>query len=345
MTNDKSTKDLRFQALHAWVGELFACKQLDIQPASADASFRRYFRVKHDGQMFIIMDAPPDKEDSEPFVRIAGYLTEMNLNAPRIIESDIDKGFYLITDLGQRAYLDHLTDDTADQLYGDAMQALSVMHQAGHQYKDVIPAYDRDLLHTEMELFSDWYLGRHYQIELNAEQSLVLEASYDFLSATALEQPSVFVHRDYHSRNLMLVDSDNPGIIDFQDAVWGPISYDLVSLLRDCYINWPKQRVRAWVKQYYSLLSGTSLLEAISETQFQRWFDLMGLQRHLKATGIFARLNYRDGKPGYLNDIPRTMNYVFSVASDYEELKPFMLLLEELAIPEKLKQVSAGDRA
>jgi len=344
MANDKSTKDQRFQALHAWVGELFACQQLDIQPASADASFRRYFRIKHDGQTYIIMDAPPEKEDSEPFVRISGYLTEMNLNAPRVIESEVDQGFYLITDLGQRAYLDNLTEDSADKLYGDAIQALAILHQAGHQYKDIIPAYDRELLHTEMGLFSDWYLGRHLQIELNVEQRAALEASYNFLSAAALEQPRVFVHRDYHSRNLMLVDTDNPGIIDFQDAVWGPITYDLVSLLRDCYISWPKQRVASWVMQYYSLLSGTSLLEDVSEAQFQRWFDLMGIQRHLKATGIFARLNYRDDKPGYLTDIPRTMNYVFSVARDYEELKPFVLLLEKLAIPERLKQVSVGDR-
>ena len=218
------------------------------------------------------------------------------------------------------------------------MHALSVMHQAGHQYRDMLLAYDRALLHTEMHLFSDWYLSRHNQIELNNEQLAILESTYALLSASALEQPSVFVHRDYHSRNLMLLDEDNPGILDYQDAVWGPVTYDLVSLLRDCYISWPRPQVEAWVKQYYTMLSGTSLIEGISEAQFLRWFDLMGIQRHLKASGIFARLNYRDGKPGYLNDIPRTMNYILSVASDYDELRPFLNLLDELGIPDKLKQ-------
>lgn len=345
ITEDQSIKDERLQALQAWVEGIFGAQQLDIQPASADASFRRYFRVTHDSKSYIIMDAPPEKEDSEPFVRISGYLADINLNVPRVIESAVEKGFYLLTDLGRSVYLEHLTDDSADQFYSDAMHALSVMHEAGHPYKAALPAYDRELLHTEMGLFSDWYLGRHNQIELNDDQLAILESTYAQLSASALEQPAVFVHRDYHSRNLMLLDTGNPGILDFQDAVWGPVTYDLVSLLRDCYITWPRQRVELWVKQYYARISATSLLEDVSEAQFQRWFDLMGIQRHLKASGIFARLNYRDGKSGYLNDIPRTMNYVFSVASDYEELRPFLNLLDELGIPDKLKQQTTGSPA
>jgi len=342
ITEDQSIKDERFQVLQAWAEGIFSSRQLDIQSASADASFRRYFRVTHDSKSYIIMDAPPEKEDSEPFVRISGYLADINLNVPRVIESDVEKGFYLLTDLGHRVYLEHLTEDSVDLFYMDAMFALSVMHQAGDQYKDTLPAYDRALLHTEMHLFSDWYLGRHNQIKLKDEQLAILESTYALLSASALEQPNVFVHRDYHSRNLMLLDTDNPGILDFQDAVWGPVTYDLVSLLRDCYITWPRPRVESWVKQYYARLSATSLLEGVTEAQFLRWFDLMGIQRHLKASGIFARLNYRDGKPGYLNDIPRTMNYVFSVASDYKELRPFLNLLDEFGIPDELKQQTTG---
>jgi len=341
-SKDQSIMDERFQALQVWVEGIFGARQLDIQPASADASFRRYFRVMHDGKSYIIMDAPPEKEDSEPFVRISGYLADIDLNVPRVIERSVEKGFYLLTDLGRSVYLEHLTDDSADKFYSDAMHALSVMHQAGHQYRNALPVYARELLHTEMSLFSDWYLGRHHQVELNDDQLTILESTYALLSTSALEQPNVFVHRDYHSRNLMLLDTGNPGILDFQDAVWGPVTYDLVSLLRDCYITWPRQRVESWVKQYYAQLSTTSLLEDVTEAQFLRWFDLMGIQRHLKASGIFARLNYRDGKPGYLNDIPRTMDYVFSVASDYAELKPFLNLLDELDIPDKLKQQTTG---
>lgn len=344
-TKDKPGKDHRFQALQAWLEGVLGHRPLEIQPASADASFRRYFRVKVDSQTYIIMDAPPEKEDSEPFVRISAYLAGMNLNVPRVIESSVEQGFYLLTDLGQRAYLDHLTDDSVDQLYTDAMQALSVMQQMGHQYKDAIPAYDRERLYTEMALFSDWYLTRHNTLELNGEQNAILESTYGLLSAAALEQPGVFVHRDYHSRNLMLLEVDNPGILDFQDAVWGPVTYDLVSLLRDCYISWPRQRVETWVKQYYARLSATSLLAGVSEAQFLRWFDLMGIQRQLKATGIFSRLNYRDGKPNYLNDIPRTMAYVFSVCSTYKELSPFLNLLDELGIAERLKQHTTGSPA
>lgn len=339
---DQAHQDQRFYDLRTWVEGLFGCRLPDIQPASADASFRRYFRLSHENQTWIIMDAPPDKEDSEPFVRISGYLAEIGLNVPKVSERSVEQGFYLLTDLGCRAYLDYLNDETVDRLYQDAIDAIKTMHRSGSKYRNGIPAYDRKLLHTEMELFSNWYLTRHHGIELNDVQKSIIESTYTLLSDAALEQPRVFVHRDYHSRNLMLVDENNPGILDFQDAVWGPITYDLVSLLRDCYIAWPRERVEYWVRAYYKRLANDALLKGASEAQFLRWFDLMGVQRHLKATGIFARLNYRDGKPGYLNDIPRTLGYVLSVGQDYQELKPFLDLLDEFGIPEKLKQQTAG---
>jgi len=288
------------------------------------------------------MDAPPDKEDCEPFVRISGYLAEIGLNVPKVTESSVEQGFYLLTDLGCRAYLDHLNEDTVVPLYTDAMQAIEVMHRSGAKYESDIPAYDRDLLHTEMALFTDWYLARHHGVDLNDAQKAMIESTYAKLSESALEQPKVFVHRDYHSRNLMLVDENNPGILDFQDAVWGPVTYDLVSLLRDCYVAWPRQRVESWLQDYYKRLAGDSLFEGVTPAQFLRWFDLMGIQRHLKAAGIFARLNYRDGKPGYLNDIPRTLAYVFTVAEDYQELKPFVDLLNELGIPQTLQLQTVG---
>lgn len=342
---DQEHQNQRFHELRTWVEGLFGCQLSDIQPASADASFRRYFRLSHDDQTWIIMDAPPEKEDSEPFVRVSGYLSAIGLNVPKVIESAVEQGFYLLTDLGRRAYLDHLHEGTVNSLYQDAMQAIEIMHRAGSQYQDGIPPYNRELLHTEMALFTNWYLARHHGVELNDAQHAVIESTYSLLSDAALEQPKVFVHRDYHSRNLMLVDENNPGILDFQDAVWGPITYDLVSLLRDCYITWPRERVESWLQDYYERLVDDPLLEGVSQAQFLRWFNLMGIQRHLKATGIFARLNYRDGKPGYLNDIPRTLGYVFTVAKDYQELKPFLDLLNELGIPQKIKQQLAGRSA
>lgn len=334
--------DQRFQALLDWARGIFGNQELDIRPASADASFRRYFRITVRGNSHIIMDAPPEKEDSEPFVRISGYLAALNLNVPQVIESSVTQGFYLLTDLGQKSYLDYLNENTVEQLYTDAMQALEVMHLGGLQYEDNIPPYDDKLLQTEMSLFTDWYLGTHLQLDLNDEQRQLLAKVYSFLGTSALEQPRVFVHRDYHSRNLMFLERNNPGILDFQDAVWGPVTYDLVSMLRDCYIDWPREQILAWVRQYYAKLSSSTLLAGLELKDFIRWFDLMGIQRHLKATGIFARLNYRDDKPGYMNDIPRTMGYIFSVAQDYPEMKPFLKLLDELAIPEKLKQATAG---
>jgi aminoglycoside/choline kinase family phosphotransferase len=267
------------------------------------------------------MDAPPDKEDSQPFVTVAKLLFDAGLNVPEIIDQDLDKGYLLLGDLGSTLYLDVLSDDTVERLYGDALGALAAI-QACDPGPGVLPDYDRELLMNEMALFRDWLVGTHLGITLDAAKSAMLDAAFDLLADSALAQPQVLVHRDYHSRNLMVTDRNNPGILDFQDAVIGPVTYDLVSLLRDCYIQWPRARVEDWALGYQELALQSGILREEHEDprQFLRWFDLMGVQRHLKAAGIFARLNHRDGKPGYLDDIPRTLGYVVEVSGRYPEL-------------------------
>jgi len=338
-----TSTDARFSQLQVWLQTQLGESDFHIEPASADASFRRYFRVHAQGESLIAMDAPPDKEDSHPFVRVAGYLGAMKIHAPRVIAENFAEGFFLLSDLGQTHYLAVLNADNAAQLYADAMQVLLTLHRQGTVYMRSLPAYDQDLLMREMQLFRDWYLIRHLGLSLSAEQHTVLDQAFAFLAQEALAQPRVFVHRDYHSRNLMYVPNggDNPGVLDFQEAVAGPLTYDLVSLLRDCYIAWPLSQITQWVTAYHDSLIQAGLFRSVSQEQFVRWFDLMGIQRHLKASGIFARLNHRDGKPGYLNDIPRTLGYILQVAPAYPPLHAFLTLLDELAVPDRLQQVSA----
>jgi aminoglycoside/choline kinase family phosphotransferase len=335
--------DTRLQQLTVWLQGQLAGTDLHIEPASADASFRRYFRVRSQDETLIAMDAPPDKEDSHPFVRIAGYLNAMHIHAPRVLAENYHDGFFLLSDLGHTHYLAVLNPHNAQHLYADAMQVLLTMQRHGAVYLRGLPPYDQELLLREMHLFRDWYLQQHLSMTLSAAQLGVLDNAFTFLAEQALAQPRVFVHRDYHSRNLMYVEQagHNPGVLDFQDAVAGPLTYDLVSLLRDCYIDWPRAQVHEWVLDYYRKLHGTGLFLAVTREQFLRWFDLMGIQRHLKASGIFARLNHRDGKAGYLNDIPRTLGYILQVAPDYPELHAFLALLHELDIPTRLRPVSA----
>ena len=280
------------------------------------------------------MDAPPAQEDCLPFVRIAGYLEAMQLNAPRIIEANLDEGFLLLSDLGTREYLDELQMDAsaAPAMYGDALQALVTMQRRGGAYQGLLPPYDGELLRFELSLFHDWLCGTHLGFSLSAGEEHAWQACCDVLVANALDQPQVFVHRDYHSRNLMLMDDNNPGILDFQDAVEGPMTYDLVSLLRDCYIKWPPEQVWQWALDYYNGIDA-SLRERISESQFRRYFDLMGVQRHVKVAGIFARLNHRDGKARYLRDIPMALSYITEVGPQYGELDFLVELIEERVLP------------
>jgi N-acetylmuramate 1-kinase len=320
--------DLRLEQLKVWLNDNKITYQ-DIAPASADASFRRYFRITDAEKTFIVMDAPPEKEDCKPFVDIAKLLFGFGLNVPQILQQDLEQGFLLLSDLGNTVFLSELNNNTVDEMYGSAMKSLLLMQK---NKKPNLPAYDETLLRNELNLFPDWYLEKQLKITVSAEQKEVLEKTFKILIKNALEQPQVCVHRDYHSRNLMVNknNSDAPGVIDFQDAVIGAVTYDLVSLLKDCYIDWPREKIEAWVKYFHTEAESLGIINKVSFDKFLRWFDLMGLQRHLKVAGIFSRLKHRDGKTGYLKDIPRTMDYVFDVLERYPEFKPLQTLLSEV---------------
>lgn len=311
----------RLQQIEAWLRQDAAFAAPDIRPASADASFRRYFRVHAGDASYIVMDAPPDKEDMGPFLKVDALFLDIGLNVPRVLRADIERGFYLLSDLGDEHYLRALNAASVQRLYGDALGALLVIQAQGPQAGE-LPPYDRPLLLREMELFREWLVGRHLGLDLDADQTAMLDRCFDRLAQSALAQPQVCVHRDFHSRNLMVTSRHNPGILDFQDAVIGPLTYDLVSLLRDCYIAWPRDCVEDWALGYRELALHSGVLRPgqADERRFLQWFDWMGVQRHLKAAGIFARLYRRDGKPGYLGDIPRTLGYVVDVAGRYPEL-------------------------
>jgi aminoglycoside/choline kinase family phosphotransferase len=324
----------REQALRHWLQNDLQLPVEDLQPASSDASFRRYFRVfLPNGLTRIAMDAPPPQEDTRPFVRIAAQLRDLGLNAPVVHAAESEQGFLLLDDLGQQAYLSCLDADSVGHLYGDAMQALLQLQRC--QDDGSLPRYDATLLRNEMQLFVDWFLQRHLGLDLATDVGL--ESVFVRLVESAQVQPQVCVHRDYHSRNLMHLSGANPGVIDFQDAVWGPITYDLVSLLRDCYIDWPRGQVEDWVRDYHQQAMDAGLLQghalALDFDQFLRWFDWMGVQRHLKAIGIFARLHHRDGKSGYLGDIPRTLTYVRDVSGRYVELASLHKFIAQIVDP------------
>lgn len=318
----------RLQALQHWLNGL-DLPPFSLATASADASFRRYFRLQMEECTLIAMDAPPPQEDVVPFVAIARSLRAIGVHVPEILHHDQERGFVLMSDLGTRLYLPELSESNVERLYGDALEALVTL-QASGPGDYALPHYDQALLRREMAMFDQWYLGRHLQYQPSRALMAGLADVYDTLIANALEQPQVCVHRDYHSRNLLITSHDNPGVLDFQDAVIGPVTYDLVSLLRDCYVAWPRARVEEWALGYHDLARQSEILREQDGGRFLRWFDLMGVQRHLKATGIFARLNYRDCKPGYLGDIPRTLGYVRDVSSRYPQLAPLHDLLGEL---------------
>lgn len=325
------TEDLRLKQLTDWIRQEWPDATLEV--ASADASFRRYFRVTNHGVTTIAMDAPPEKEDCAPFLDVTTRLLNAKVHAPEIIRQNLAQGFLLLEDLGNKDYLDYLNQDSANQLYADAMQALLNIQQADTKN---LPEYDADFLMLEMQYMPEWFLQKHLSIHPTEEQHNTIKQCLDTITNKVLEQPQVFVHRDYHSRNLMLTDQNNPGVIDYQDAMLGPITYDLVSLLRDCYIQWPNEQVESWALAFKHRLITNHKLSDISDTTFIEWFDFMGLQRHIKVLGIFARLNHRDGKSNYLNDLPLTLEYMMQVAQKYPESKPLYDLFVNWNIPAKI---------
>lgn len=329
------------QAIHGWLGQISspALQLASLRPASADASFRRYFRIDaDDGKSYIVMDAPQPAEDVRPFIRIAELFAQINLTVPQVLAQDTEQGFLLLTDLGTTTYFDAFKQNLgldsvpdpqrAHPLYMDAIAAL-VQLQSQSQ-PDVLPEYDRAFLLRELMIFPEWYLTKHRGATLTDEQNSSLQKVFDALLANIVAQPQVYVHRDYHSRNLMLLEQGNPGILDFQGALYGPLTYDLVSLLRDAYVLWDEDQVLDWAIRYWEQARRAGLPISPEFDSFYRDFEFMGLQRHLKILGIFARLAHRDGKEAYLNDIPLVMSYVRKTAQRYNILIPLLRLLDVL---------------
>lgn len=317
----------RLELLHQFAASALTTDLAPPRAASSDASFRSYWRVQDGRHSWIVMDAPPDKEKLGPFIDIAGRLLAAGLVAPRILAVDETLGFLLLSDLGERQYLDELDERNVDPLYGSALRALVMMQTAVRV--DGLPDYDEPRLRQEMALFPTWFLARHLGLEPDPAALTLIENCFRTLVDSAAEQPVAFVHRDYHSRNLMILEHGTPGILDFQDAVRGPLTYDLVSLLKDCYVRWPLARVHDWAEGHRQALAATGLALP-GPTRWRRWFDWIGLQRHLKVLGIFARLYYRDGKSGYLKDLPRVLAYVLETCVRYGELAPFGEWLERV---------------
>ena len=322
----------RIDTLRGWLKGLEPSWQLDLAtlaPASADASFRRYFRIESKNPTYptlIVMDAPPQHEPLDAFIEIDLLLFEAGLHVPQILEKNIEDGFLLLSDLGHKTYLEALNNESANALYRDASHALVQMQLASKP--NVLPNYDQALLQRELDLFPEWYLKQHLQLELSAIQTAQMRQAFALIIENNLAQEKVFVHRDFHSRNLMVTAKNNPGVLDFQDAVYGPITYDAASLWRDAYIAWPEEKVIDWVIQFWEEGRKSGLPMPSDFGHFYRDFEWMGLQRHLKVLGIFARLFHRDGKDGYLKDIPLVLDYAIATANRYIELKPLARILE-----------------
>lgn len=320
--------DPRAKCARAWaMGEL-RLAHADFRPASADASFRRYFRIADGERSWIVMDAPPQQENCEPFIKVARMMADAGLHVPRLLAQDVSAGFLLLSDLGTQTYLQVLDDANADTLFSDAIDSLLRWQRASTP--GLLPDYDAALLQRELALFPDWFVSRHLQVATTAAQTGTWSEICELLTRSALAQPRVYVHRDFMPRNLM-ISSPNPGVLDFQDAVYGPIAYDPVCLFKDAFVCWPEERVDAWRAHYFehAIRAGLPLPDA---SEFQRAFDWMGVQRHLKVLGIFARIRYRDGKPQYLEDAPRFIRYVREVAVRYRGLAPLLHLFDQLGL-------------
>ncbi|MGH8505969.1 MAG: aminoglycoside phosphotransferase family protein [Stenotrophobium sp.] len=337
MTTTDPANDPRARAARDWAAAQLRLQQPEFAPASADASFRRYFRISEGARSWVVMDAPPQQEDCRPFLHVAALLHEAGLNAPVIHAQDLERGFLLLSDLGRQTYLNVIDAGNAEALFSDAIDALIHWQQASRPGQ--LPPYDEALLRRELALFPDWYVARHLQRELMPAQADAWRETCDVLVSRALAQARVYVHRDYMPRNLMIatpaVDGrspSQPGVLDFQDAVYGPIGYDVVSLFKDAFLSWPEARVHEWAQRYWQRARAAGLPVPDALPDFMRDFDFMGVQRHLKVLGIFARINYRDGKPHYLKDTPRFIGYVREVAARYPELAGLLRLFDELGL-------------
>ena len=326
--------DNRLIQMNQWLDSLasrWGLQPTSLAPASADASFRRYFRIASSHPQYpslIVMDAPPDKEPVLPFIQIANLLQEAGLNVPLILEQNQSDGLLLLSDLGNKTYLSILSRSNAKALYRDASQALIQMQKSSRT--GVLPPYDDASLQRELDLFDEWYLKRHHQYTLSKDEKEQLNTIFCLIKENNLAQSRVYVHRDFHSRNLMHCPSNNPGVLDFQDALYGPITYDIVSLLRDAYIEWPEEEVLDFLVDYWEMARTVELKVPTDFADFYRDFEWMGLQRHLKVLGIFARLYHRDGKANYLNDIPLVLKYTRAVANRYSCFKPLARILDRV---------------
>lgn len=342
---EPSASDLRLALLEDWLVRDLRLPVRRVEPASADASFRRYFRIFLRGRTLVAMDAPPPQEDVRPYVRVAGLLEGAGVHVPHVHEVDAVRGFLLLEDLGATQYLTRLgRGGDPEILYGAALGTLADIQVNALEASRELDAYDRVPLERELRLMPEWFCDRHLALELSAEEQGLLTVTFEFLMAEAMAQPQVFVHRDYHSRNLMVTPRRSPGVLDFQDALRGPMGYDLVSLLKDCYIAWPRARIERWVRRHRATLRARGLDVGASEREFLRWFDLIGVQRHLKVLGIFARLWYRDGKPGYLPDLVLTLDYLRDACARYAELGHFAHFLEDRIVP-RLADANARELA
>ncbi|MFE8070593.1 phosphotransferase [Marinobacteraceae bacterium S3BR75-40.1] len=326
--------DPRAQQLERWLTRQLQTTPEQITPVAGDASFRRYFRVQYDGDTFIAMDAPPEKEDCHPFLAIARRWHQAGIHVPQILHADIAQGFLLLEDMGDDLYLPQLEESRdPGALYRPALETLARIQGIPAPVDYALPPYDDALLDREMNLFRDWLVKGALELALSSTEEALIDTTFAFLREAALAQPVVTVHRDYHSRNLLVTTENTPGVLDFQDAVSGPVTYDLVSLLKDCYISWPKAQRQAWMEEFRLLSRDAGHHHADADT-FTQWFELMGMQRHLKAAGIFARLSRRDGKHGYLNDIPRTLNYLTAACEEQPALRSFRDWLEDRVLPQ-----------
>lgn len=315
----------RLLLLRDWLASVYGDEPFHLEPASSDASFRRYFRVFSDSGTKVAMDAPPEQEDCKPFIQVAHLFADAGVHVPALFAQDLRQGFLLLSDLGNRTYLGELNGDNADFLYRSALQALVQIQLASKP--GVLPEYDEAVLRREMNLFPDWYVPKYRNFVLSNAQRDVIDSAFAALVANNLAQPRVYVHRDFHSRNLM-ISEPNPGILDFQDALYGPITYDVVSLLKDAYIEWPEERILDWLIRYWEMARKANLPVHRDFAQFHMDFDWMGLQRHLKVLGIFARLYFRDGKDAYLKDLPLVMRHTRTICHRYQPFHKLLRLLD-----------------